>query len=639
MFDIFRFWYPQTSATIDERLQALDILSKREPEVAWTLLLDLIPEGQDTAIASVKPRWRDYDSSQARQVTDQDIERQVEWAAARLIEIAKGHPEKWPLLLKDLRKLPPFAQGETLKWLRELEVESLPENARTEIWEKVRELVQEHRFFHDAWWAMPKPIVDTLAEVEQKLIPIDPVVRYKWLFHPGTTHAFGNMETPYEERERLEAEAQREAVREVFENAGLSGVLELGLGALFHVGAKIGTYLAQVGLLKNWQELLPEKLVSEAENERAIALGYAIGRRTAEGDSWAQSLPLEQWTADAVGEFGLSLPFGRATWQQLRSRKPEAESAYWRRVSPSVWQLNDDDLEEAVSALLQNGRPMAAVQALSMAIHAHKKPSWKIVVDTVDLALTSPETPAGGLSNPMLQFEFAELMKYLQADPTGDQERLAMLEWRLLPLTGYSGFQPKLLHSELCKRPAFFGEVLSAIYPGKGEARSQKPDPVKENLSRAAAKLLDSWVGIPGTKTDGSVDSDILNAWITEARKTCTTSGRAEVCDVKIGEQLSYAPVDADGSWPCKAVRDVFETITTDEVLRGFETGTLNQRGVTTRGLNDGGAQERDLVRNYRGYADRYKVAWPRTALVLRRIVDYYEAHAKWQDARVEARE
>ena len=151
--------------------------------------------------------------------------------------------------------------------------------------------------------------------------------------------------------------------------------------------------------------------------------------------------------------------------------------------------------------------------------------------------------------------------------------------------------------------------------------------------------MLDSWREIPGKKLDGTIDSDALKRWIAEAREICAGSGRDEVCDLKIGRQLSYAPPDPDGSWPCQAVRDVFETVVTDEVLRGFETGVMNQRGVTTRGLNDGGEQERGLVKKYRAFAEKYKVAWPRTALALRRIVDYYDAHAKWQDARAEARE
>ena len=132
----------------------------------------------------------------------------------------------------------------------------------------------------------------------------------------------------------------------------------------------------------------------------------------------------------------------------LRRRKADAEPFYWRRVHPWTNQLSEDELEETIGALLQNGRPKAAVDALSGAINVHKKkPSWKIVADAVDLASSSPSSAAEGSFNTMSVWELCEVMKYLQADPTADQERLVILEWRLLPLARHNRFEPKILHS------------------------------------------------------------------------------------------------------------------------------------------------------------------------------------------------
>jgi hypothetical protein len=638
MHDIFRFWYPQTSATIDERLQVLDRLSKRDLDIAWSLFLGLLPQGHDTAMPSYKPRWRDYDTSQTKQITDADIERQAEWAATRLIRMAEAHHEKWPLLLKDFSELPPTAQGATVKWLREVDVSLMSPQAQSEMWEQIRDLVQRHRFFQDAWWAMSKSTVDDLAEIQHKLAPTDPIARSKWLFESGSLHAFGNMETPHEARERLHAEAQSGAVREVFEKLGLEGIFTLGSNSQFH-WIKMGECLAKSGLLPDWQKLLPERLLSPKEHERGIALGYAAARRTIEGDAWVESLPLEEWSAEAVGEFALTLTFERSTWQTLRRRKPDAEPFYWRHVRPWAWHLCEDELEEAIKALLQSGRPMAAVDALANSIHNHKKPSWKIVADTVDLASLSPGDSADGGLNTLSVSELCEIMRYLQAEPTADQERLVVLEWRLLPLVRHGHFQPKMLHSELSGNAGFFVEVLSAIYRAKGQPRDECPDVGKQRLFEAAHNLLESWMAIPGAKSDGVIDAGVLNNWVREARRLCTATGRIEACDLKIGEQLSYAAPNADGSWPCQAVRDTLEEVTTDEILRGFHTGVINQRGVTTRGLRDGGEQERELVQKYRAYAEKCKIPYPRTALALRRIAEYYEAHAKWQDERTEMRD
>jgi hypothetical protein len=241
----------------------------------------------------------------------------------------------------------------------------------------------------------------------------------------------------------------------------------------------------------------------------------------------------------------------------------------------------------------------------------------------------------------MSAWEICELMKYLQDHPNADQERLVILEWRLLPLTRLDHFVPKILHSELSQNPRFFVEVLTAIFGSKNEQKEEKEKagPVKQALWQAAYHLLESWTGIPGGQSDGAIDNTVLNNWIAEARNQCQSNGRIEVCDSKIGEQLSYAPADVDGSWPCLAVREVFEAVKSEEILRGFDIGVANQRGVTSRGVKDGGEQERELVKTYRDYAEKCKVLWPRTALALRRIAENYDAQAKWQDGRAEARD
>ncbi len=203
----------------------------------------------------------------------------------------------------------------------------------------------------------------------------------------------------------------------------------------------------------------------------------------------------------------------------LRRRKPEAEAFYWRRVRPWTGQLSKDELEEAVNSLLQNGRPKAAVDALSGAINVFKKkPSWKIVADAVDLVSSSPIGSVEGDFNTMSVWELCEVMKYLQSDPTADKDRLVMLEWRLLPLARHDYFEPKVLHSELSRNAGFFAEVISAVYRAKDQPKVEDNDPRNQHLAEAAYTLLESWEDIPGRKSDGTIDGDVLSNWVTKAR-------------------------------------------------------------------------------------------------------------------------
>jgi len=57
---------------------------------------------------------------------------------------------------------------------------------------------------------------------------------------------------------------------------------------------------------------------------------------------------------------------------------------------------------------------------------------------------------------------------------------------------------------------------------------------------------------------------------------------------------------------------------------------------VTTRGLHDGGAQERGLANDYRSSGDRLKFEWLRTASLLVRIARSFEDTAKYHDENAE---
>ena len=292
--------------------------------------------------------------------------------------------------------------------------------------------------------------------------------------------------------------------------------------------------------------------------------------------------------------------------------------------------------------LLNAKRPVVAAACVFSAYHAQKKLDWNLVADVVDAAsLASGKAGSDAPVNQHFVWELCELMSYLQRDPTADEARLVTLEYRFLPLARHQNFVPKTLHRELSRNPAFFAELIEAQYITKTESQKKDriPDPTKASIAEAARKLLDSWIGIPGSRPDGSIDASVLKTWIEDARKLCAASDRIEICDIMLGDQLSCAPADPDGVWPCEAVRDVMELVPTDEILRGFDVGVSNQRGVFTKSMTDGGEQERELARKYAEYANKVKVAWPRTALALRRLAEGYEFQAKREDERVEGRD
>lgn len=102
--------------------------------------------------------------------------------------------------------------------------------------------------------------------------------------------------------------------------------------------------------------------------------------------------------------------------------------------------------------------------------------------------------------------------------------------------------------------------------------------------------------------------------------------------DEQIGEVLAASPAGADGIWPAEPVRELLEVIGSPSMQNGLHIGVMNDRGVTTRGVYDGGEQERVLASRYREWASLAKINWPRTARILQNISEDYERQAQQED-------
>jgi hypothetical protein len=154
-----------------------------------------------------------------------------------------------------------------------------------------------------------------------------------------------------------------------------------------------------------------------------------------------------------------------------------------------------------------------------------------------------------------------------------------------------------------------------------------------ERRARAglAFRLLRAMKTVPGISPE-SIDEKQLKWWVSEVRRLAKEADRAFIADQQIGQVLAFAPADTeDGAWPAKEVRDLIEELADEEVERGIAISRFNQRGAHSRGLFDGGAQERALANQYRDWAGA-SVRWSRTSRLLKGIAEDWERHARMMD-------
>ena len=64
--EIFLAWLPNTNASLHQRLASLDLIIRHTPDVAWQLLLKILPHDHDNSMSTSKPRFRNLGRRSAK---------------------------------------------------------------------------------------------------------------------------------------------------------------------------------------------------------------------------------------------------------------------------------------------------------------------------------------------------------------------------------------------------------------------------------------------------------------------------------------------------------------------------------------------------------------------------------------------
>ena len=412
----------------------------------------------------------------------------------------------------------------------------------------------------------------------------------------------------------------------------------LALAETVEVPHTVGYVLGEAKLLSDDSAILPSLLTAEQEKIATFARGYVGGRFA----SWegVEQLPLATWSVEQVSAFAQSLPCERRTWELVAQLGSDSIAHYWRHVAVLL-SSHEEDVEYKVTMLLQHHRPWDAIKVLGMALHKRYSLCSSLLVGALEAGLQNQS--AQGLSDIhdyMLGYHIQELIQCLQSAQDVDIQRLAALEWGYLSVLDGHDALPQTLHTLLQNEPQRFVKLLCLIFRSQQESVEAVDPPTEQQkaAARNAYTLLRSWNTVPGSHEDGTVDETKLMEWVTTARELCAQTGRLEVCDSSIGQVFAHLRTESDGSWPCIPVRDVIEEVASEKLVRGFEIGIFNQRGVYSKSPTEGGVQERELAQQYGAYADACDIEWPRTASVLRRVAQQYKREAQRADEEVQER-
>lgn len=629
--EVFRTWGPQTSASLDERLTALDCLRGARGEVAWSVMCSMLPEMHSVGHPTSRPSVREWEAD-ARTVTGvAERARTVSEVVLRMLEDARTNGERWSELIGRLHMLPRSEHDVVVATLAGLDPARVPEETKTTIWGALRDVVARHRAFSTARWAMPEEYVGRLESILDQFAPDDPVVLHGWLFgrRPRFVDGGDVDDTPWEEQKQRLADARVQAAVAVLDGGGVDGLIELALSVDDPYQLGIAAASASSALLDP-DELLSRHLADSNHALDRLAFGYAVGRGERCGDRWVirqierEDLVLQ---LDQKVTLLLALPACPDTWRAAARCGEDVSLAYWRRVPTHFF--SPDHLDEAVAGLVGAGRPFEATDLLAFEEQATRGIAPPELVAQV---LGDAVAANGDHDTPSEHFgSSAGILLDVLARADFDPAQLARLEWRLMPALRWHHRGPDTLHKLLSEDPGFFVEMLAVVYP----AENEEPEEVSlkdKQRAEVGYSVLSEWRTIPGCK-NGKVNVARLRAWLDQALPALASAGRVKIGHQMIGQMLSARDLhDPDGTWPCGPVRRVIEDLASTDLEQGFGMGVFNSRGVVTKDPSAGGAAERALAEQYDGFALAARTTHPRTARMLRAIAEQYRLDASRED-------
>ena len=630
---LFLPWIRFSDTPDSHRLETLKALTDRHPQPGWNLLVKIYPSGHDMTGDHPLPRWRPWGQDVASSLTNQEIWDYIDVIGEYLLNGVRYDAEKWTDMTTIVADLAPEIRAQALSSLLEQADVLSQQPASVALWHRIRLELNRHRSYPDAEWAMVADEVALLANAYARLAPPDVVRSHSWLFDhwPELPNPLPSHPPSMEDQENQIFEAQEDAIRAVYARGGEASIARLAEEAKlpravgnaaarsFDSGLAVSLALPHIGV--------------EAPKLRDFAHGILV--RLSYQSGWEALEPVldqlreEDPGHNQVAALYLSAPANTETWQRLASESQEVQKVYWNTIPVlQISRESPEGLAFAVRRLIETRRALDLVEFLSIT-----SVSDELVVQVlVQVAIDHANGIEAGRQHQINAYAIGSLFEKLDSSDNVSDELIARLEIPYIQMMHEWKRRP-VLYRQILRHPSVFADFISWRFKrSDGQVDDDVDEATRRNRAHAAVRIFWELRGLPGLGDNGAVDREVLGEWVREARRLCRDRSRGDIGDQKIGQILANAPVGSDGAWPCEPVRDLLDRVGSQQIGRGFTTGKFNLRGVTRRGIFEGGEQERSLSDVYRADAAKIAFSWPFTAQLLRTLADGYESDARQFD-------
>lgn len=624
--EIFRFQWPQTFASFDNKIQVLTSLSSSfKSEICKLCFRILESLGPRMFSQTHFYKWRHF--------SDLSSPKCISVPVGNLKAITKLLLSCTTFSEDDICKLLKLS---TNKWMSCCRTEIL--NAITDIKDtfcesnKVEHTLRDELTHHlsnpEAAWALSEKELEPYKKLLSDIEPKNVIMKYRWMFEDMFLRLPQKRETDFEKDYRKKQEIRDKAVKEILSERGREGIWEL-ISVVKCPSSVINSMIQLYGdgLLRDTCESFGKNIVDITFLQTFFQhLFFQKGE-----DNYmriVEDVRLYDNTCLSVCLYAPGYNEKLATIANDCGK--EIETLYWQNISvayiktPNPMQIIDklvwvDRFDKALELIYHNKDSdqipdILRVNVIKGLIFCGQRDfipniDW-LYIDSVIENLDKSEDPE--IVQELIQIEFLTYGAL--------EHRRNINELRLI--------------KELMSTPELLIELMGMAYKSDGENEAEEVSESKQNIRKVMASnafhILYNLSCCPGVDDQGNVNPDVLRSYIYRLYELSAERHRTQVVDMVVGTLLGNLP--RNDSYPQAILGEIVEDLKSDLVDKHIRIRIFNSRGVIVRGFAEGGDQERSLAALFRSYRDRVKFTYPRLTTIFTNLMKDYERDANRED-------
>lgn len=619
---IFLPWLPHTLVSFSVRLNTLRIIQKKIPDIAFKVILHLLPNQFQVSHGTHKPHYRNpIDVKWKPNIKNVEFINHCSEYAKIALEIALTDKQYLLLLLNHIDNIPDKIFPDLLNYLISDNIVNAPEEDRMHIWEILNFTIHKHRKYINSKWAIDEELINQLQDTANKIRPNNPKYLYRQLFSKDD-HFYFSEDDNWENYLKKIEDTRANALQEIYDNSGVNGILEFAFSVEDKYKIGISLWTIDDKNIKNI--ILPKLLDSTDDSQKQFVKGFITGCFSRERETWLNSFDFSTWDNAQVCSLLLNIAYDEKIWHKASSLLGDNINIFWEKIFESPHAMNGN-LVFAIDSLMYYKRPLYAAEIIYVHYHRTKEFLKDKAMTALIFGITSDEN-----KNNLDIYCISELITLIQNEKEVDQDKLFQIEWAYLSfLDIHYGKEPIILQKYLSTKPSFLLDVLKLLY--RSEKKDETSNTVSEKNQAAADnawELLNEWKRIPGMTDDNNFSESLLMDWFIKVKELCIEEGYFKIAIYHIGKVLFYTPKDLDGLWINKKVAQLLDEKEYDDLRSGYCNEAYNSRGVHF--VDETGSEEKNIAELWRKRSKELEnEGFTYFATSIRELATGYEYEAK----------